>query len=37
MTIPPEKPKMRINPLLDEEEIRIVSEPVTPRVDAFSG
>jgi hypothetical protein len=32
MTTPPEKPKTRINPLLDDEEIRIISEPVKPRV-----
>ena len=31
MTTPPEKPKMRTNPLLDEEEFRIVEEPVQPR------
>jgi hypothetical protein len=32
MTTPPEKPKTRINPLLDDDEIRIASEPVKPRV-----
>jgi len=32
MSAPPEKPDKRINPLLDDEEFNIVSEPVQPRV-----
>jgi hypothetical protein len=32
MPLPPEKPKDRTNPLLDDEEFKIAAEPVEPRV-----